>query len=115
MVSEFLTGLSAVLALVAVGGFLLLILMGFSKQFPFTRLALVLALTPITLVRFLDGEGNSTLYLYSMIVSLVGITIDGINYLLLPKPAPKPEESAVERKPAAGKAESNVIVWEKAE
>ncbi|MEA2067684.1 MAG: hypothetical protein U9P12_00660 [Verrucomicrobiota bacterium] len=112
MVSEFLSGLFVVFALVAVGGTLSLILGNMAKRFPFTRLALVLALAPFSLVRFLDRSGSSTLFLYSMIVLLLGITIDGINYLLTPKAAPetKAKEAEEQEEPAPG-----MIVWEKAE
>ena len=112
MVSEFLSGLFAVFALIAVGGILSLVLGSMAKRFPFTRLALVLALAPFSLVRFLDRSGSSTLFLYSMIVILLGITIDGINHLLAPRAISetKAEEAEEQEEPAPG-----MIVWEKAE
>lgn len=110
----------AVLALVAVGGILSLILSGMAKRFAFTRLALILALSPLSLIRFLDDNSNSTVYLYAMIVMLIGITIDGINHLLEPKAQPKisqepKSESAPKEKTAPAEVDPNVIVWEKAE
>lgn len=117
MISEFLSGLFAVFALIAVGGMVALILGGMARRFPFTRLAIILALAPLSLVRFLERGGGSTLFLFAMIVILLGITIDGINYLLTPKIQPQPkEEQAPEKVQAqASEADSGVIVWEKAE
>ena len=117
MVSEFLSGLFVVFALVAVGGLVALILGGMAKRFPFTRMALALALAPLSLVQFMERGGNSTLFLYAMLVVLLGITIDGIAYLLEPKEARAATENqsrqAVEE--AAPEPEPGMIVWEKAE
>lgn len=117
MVSEFLSGLSAIFALVAVGGILSLILGGMARRFPFTRLALVLALAPFSLMRFLDRSGSSTLFLYSMIVILLGITIDGISFVLEPKSAAQPTTEAETSEEAENDDELDpgMIVWEKAE
>ena len=50
-----------------------------------------------------------------MISVLLGITIDGINYLLLPKEQPQPVEKAVKENRAEMGSNPDVIVWEKAE
>lgn len=116
IISEFLSGVIAVLAVIAVGALISFILRGISKLFPFTRVALVIALAPLSLINFLDQRAGTALIIYAMIAALVGIIIDGINHLLLPKekpqakpePVEKQEEETVESRPG-------VIVWEKAE
>ena len=117
MISEFFSGVFAILALVAVGGILWFILAKLAQRFPFCRLALVLALTPLSLIEFLDRNGSSTFYFYSMIVILLGITIDGIAYLLEPKLDSKSIVQTEEEANAEEETESdpNVIIWEKAE
>jgi len=118
VVSEFLSGIVAVLALIAVGSVLSYILRGMAKKFPFTRMALILALSPLTLVKFLGQSTVSTLYLFAMIAALLGITIDGINHLLLPKELPEaePEEATkAEENETATEPGPGVIIWEKAE
>jgi hypothetical protein len=120
MVSQFISGLFAVFALIGVGAAIMLILSGMAKKYPFCRLALVLALTPFSLIRFLERGANSSLFLYAMIIVLLGITIDGINHVLTPKALPKkaeePESKAEPKsKPEAEEPDSGMIVWEKAE
>jgi hypothetical protein len=119
MVSEFLSGIFVIFALVSVGGVLSLVLQGMARRFPFTRLALILGLAPISLVHFIDRAGTSTLHLYTMIVLLLGITIDGINHLLEPKAAPKLKEEPKKTDEAVEEREKEpvpgMIVWEKAE
>lgn len=111
-----MSGLVVVLALVVVGCTIALILSGMAKRFPFSRLALVFALSPLAFVRFIEYQGNSTLHLYAMIVLLLGITIDGINHLLEPKARPLAQEAEEETPEAIQEDESQpgVIVWEKA-
>ncbi len=115
IISQFLSGLFIIFVLVAVGGLLSVVFKTMGKKFAFTRLTLMLALTPLCLMAFLDRSSTATLYLFSMISVLLGITIDGINYLLLPKELPKtaqkPEKSDAEKTDA----NPEVIVWEKAE
>jgi hypothetical protein len=114
MISQFLSGLLAVLALVAVGSALALALGGMAKRFPFSRLSLILALSPLSFARFLEFEGNSTLNLYAMIVILLGITIDGISYLLEPRARPAAEEIQ-SQETEEEESSPGMIVWEKAE
>lgn len=121
LISQFLSGALVVLVLVAMGGILLAVLSGLKKTFPFTRMGITLALTPLSLIHFLRYGEDSFLYLYAMVAALLGITIDGINHLLTPGervPAEKAAaESAPARKaePAAETPRPGVIVWEKAE
>lgn len=114
MLSDFLSGLVAVLTLVAVGGTLSLALTRMAARFPFTRIALVIALTPISLMRFLENGNGATLLLFSMIATLLGITIDGISHLLEPRvvhaPAENEPEQVEQEQPKTG-----MFVWEKAE
>ncbi len=117
MVSEFLSGLIVVLALVVVGCTIALMLGGMARRFPFSRMALVMALTPLSFVRFMELQTMSTLHLYAMIVILLGITIDGINHLLEPKERSQTDESEVQQtSDQENEAETppGVIVWEKA-
>ena len=114
MVSEFFSGLLAVLALVAVGSALGLALGGMAKRFPFSRLSLILALSPLSFSRFLEYGGNSTLHLYAMIVILLGITIDGISYLLEPRVRSGAEQTQSEEAEKVEEPSPGMIVWEKA-
>jgi hypothetical protein len=114
MVSEFLSGFLAVLALVAVGSALALALGGMAKRFPFSRLSLIFALSPLSFTRFLESDGNTTLYLYAMIVILLGITIDGISYLLEPRVRPVVQETQSDEAEEAEEPSPGMIVWEKA-
>ena len=119
MASQFLSGVIAIFALIAVGATLSVLFKAMDEKFTFTRLALVIALSPLSLVSFLDAGYVSTLYLFSMIVAVLGITIDGINFLLLPK-EPIKTVSMVEKEKEKEEAseiepDSSVIIWEKAE
>lgn len=116
IISEFFSGAIIVLALIAMGAFLLFILKGLSKAFPFTRMGLALALAPLSLINFLDTGESNALFLYAMITALLGITIDGINHLLTPKARIKPElQPAREEIEETAEPGPGVIVWEKAE
>lgn len=115
MVSEFFSGLLGVLALVAVGSALALALGGMTKRFPFSRLSLILALSPLSFSRFLGYGGNTTLHLYAMIVILLGITIDGISYLLEPRERSSAQQAKAEEAEKVEEPSPGVIVWEKAE
>ena len=115
MISEFLSGLVAVLALVAVGCTLALLLGGMARRFPFSRLALVLSLSPMTFARFLEPAASANLHLYAMIVILLGITIDGLGYLLEPKVRSSVVDKQTEEPAANEEPGPGVIVWEKAQ
>ena len=115
MVSQFFSGLLGVLALVAVGSALGLALGGMTKRFPFSRLSLILALSPLSFSRFLGYGGNTTLHLYAMIVILLGITIDGISYLLEPRERSGAQQAQSEEAEKVAEPSPGVIVWEKAE
>lgn len=115
MISQFFSGVFTIIILIAVGGVLSVFFKAMNKKFSFTRLALVLALTPLCFINFLDRSNTNTLYLFSMIVVLLGITIDGINYLLLPKEQPKAAPQQEKEQVAEKESGPDVIVWEKAE
>lgn len=117
MASEFISGLFVVFSLLGVGATIMLLLTGLAKNFPFCRISLVLALTPFSLIRFLERDANSTLFLYAMIVVLLGITIDGINHVLTPRAQHKiPKITVDESASDSDEEEPNpgMIVWEKA-
>ena len=115
MVSQFLSGVIAIFALIAVGATLSALFKAMDEKFTFTRLALIMALSPLSLVSFLDAGYVSSLYLFSMIVALLGITIDGINFLLLPKEVIKTESKVEKEEASKVEPDSSLIVWEKAE
>ena len=81
VISEFLSGLIIIFALIAVGGLIAFFLKKMAERYPFTQLALILALTPISLVHFLDQDTRHLLFTYALIIALMGVTIDGIRYL----------------------------------
>lgn len=118
MVSEFISGLFVLFALIGVGAAIMLLLGGLAKRFPFCRISLVLALTPFSLIRFLERDANSTLFLYAMIVVLLGITIDGITHVLTPRSQLKTADTTTDKAsavPATEEPGPEMIVWEKAE
>ncbi|MEN8260282.1 MAG: hypothetical protein ABFS02_06805 [Pseudomonadota bacterium] len=116
IVSQFLSGLIAVFALIAVGGVLAIVLRGLERKFPFMRLALVLALSPLSLIQFFDYGGNTIFYIYAVIVISLGFTIDGVQYLFAAKVRAKQEPKTVEpEKEVSEEPGPGVIVWEKAE
>lgn len=113
--SEFLSGMIAILVLLAVGALLSYILRGMAKKLPFTRLALILALAPLSLIQSLDHGAGTSLLLYSMVITVLGVAIDGINHLLLPKERLQETESMEEQEEEAAEPKPGMIVWEKAE
>ena len=114
MLSQFLSGVLTVVVLIMVGGMLSILLKAMNQKFMFTRLALILGLTPLTLINFIDRSSISTLYLFSMLIVLFGITVDGINFLLLPKERLKAEPKVAEKETQEAEPDPGVIVWEKA-
>ena len=115
IISQFLSGVLTICAMIMVGGTLALLLRGMNRNFNFTRLSLVLGLAPLSLVSFMDPKTSSTLFLFSMIVVLLGITVDGINFLLLPKERVKSVEKVKEPVQVEAEPDPGVIIWEKAE
>jgi hypothetical protein len=115
MVSQFLSGVLPIFALIAVGATLSVLFKAMNERFAFTRLALIIALSPLSLINFLDPGYIPTLYLFSMIMALLGITIDGINFLLLPKERIKAAPVVEQEEASEVDPDSGVIVWEKAE
>jgi hypothetical protein len=114
MLSQFLSGVLTVVVLIAVGGMLSILLKPMNQKFMFTRLALILGLTPLALVNFIDPGNSSTLYLFPMILALLGITVDGINFLLMPKERIKTEPVVEKADVEEDQPDPGVIVWEKA-
>ncbi len=115
MVSQFLSGVLPIVVLIAVGAILSTLFKGMNKRFTFTRMALILAISPLSLVNFIDQGTASTLYLFAMIAILLGITIDGINHLLMPRELPNAESEEINEQEAEAEPKPGVIVWEKAE
>ncbi len=101
VIADFLSGILALVAILAVGAVLAFALKFMSKRYHFTRLGLVLGLAPLSMVSFLEYRGRANFFLFSMFVILLGVTIDGLAYLFHPpleeEPEEEPEEEA-ERK-----------------
>ncbi len=115
IIREFLSGVTAVLAAIAMGAFLLFILRGISRTFPFIRMGLVLALAPLSLINFLGNSESYLLLIYAMITVLLGIAIDGINHLLMPKEQSQPTQNPVKQAEGTVEPSPDSMVWEKAE
>ena len=115
MISQFFSGLTVVFVLIAIGAVLAFVLKGMAGKSPFTRMALILALAPVSLISFLGYKESTYVFIYAMVAVLIGLTIDGINYLLAPKPELKSEPVKAEEEKEAEEENPNVIVWEKAE
>ena len=114
IIREFLSGVTAVLAVIAVGGFLLFILRGISRKFLFTRTGLVLALAPLSLINFLGNSESYVLLIYAMATTLLGLAIDGINHMLKPKEQSQPTQNPGIQAEETVESNSDVIVWDKA-
>jgi len=114
IIREFLGGVSAVLAVIAVGTFLWFILRGIARKFTFTRMALVLALAPLSLINFLGNSESSALLIYAGVTTLLGITIDGINHLLMPNEQLQPNQNPAKQADEIVESNLGVLVWEKA-
>ncbi len=114
IIREFLSGVTAVLAVIAVGGFLLFILRGISRKFSFTRMGLVLALAPLSLINFLGNSESYVLLIYAMVTTLLGLAIDGINHLLPPKEQSQPTQNPVIQAEETVESNPDVIIWDKA-
>ncbi len=115
IIREFLSGVTAVLAAIAMGAFLLFILRGIARKFPFIRMGLVLALAPLSLINFLGNSESTTLLIYAMLTVLLGISIDGINHLLMPKEQSQPTQDPVKQAEETVESNPDSMVWEKAE
>ena len=115
IIREFLSGVTAVLTVIVVGGFLLFILRGISRKFLFTRMGLVLALAPLSLIHFLGNSGSYVLLIYAMATTLLGLAIDGINHLLMPKEQSQPTQNPVNQAEETVESNPDAIVWDKAE
>ena len=115
IIREFLSGVSAVLAVIAVGAFLWFILRGIARKFTFTRMGLVLALAPLSLINFLGNSESSALLIFAMVTTLLGIAIDGINHLLMPNEQSQPTQNPVKQAEETVESNPDAIVWDKAE
>ena len=115
IISEILTGVIAVLAVVGAGTLLLYILQGIAGKYPFTRLGLVIGLAPLSLYNVLDDRVKAALLIYAMIAALMGFLIDAANHML--STGKNTETDPGEKKPEETTAASDPggIVWEKAE
>jgi len=114
LISYFLTGTVALFALVAIGGALANAFRTISRQFAFTKLALILGLPPFCLAKCVSRSSLSTLFLFAIIIIVLGFTIDGIRYLLLTWREPG-NATTPAKKTQDGNSDGKGIVWDKAE
>ena len=114
IIREFLSGVSAILAVIAVGTFLWFILQGIARKFTFTRMTLVLALAPLSLINFLGNSESSALLIYAVVTTLLGFAIDGINHLLMPDEQSQPTQNPAKQAEETGESNPCVIIREKA-
>lgn len=114
IIGGYLGGVIAILAVVGLGALLFYILKIFAEAFPFTRLGIVLALSPLSLFFLTDDRVRAALFIYAMITTLIGIIIDGTNHML---PGRKPQAYPGQSKHDGETDESDPdgLVWEKAE
>lgn len=123
--SRFLSGLLIILILICVGTTLGWLLTKMGKKHPFSRLAIMLALPPLSFIEFISDNQRPAFYIFSMIVLVAGIAIDGLAYLLTPKkrndtvepvttPAyAEPEPVQAEEETISRTETSGSLVWEK--
>lgn len=114
-ISEFVIGVIAILAIVAVGALLLFILQRSATRFPFFRMVLVVALAPLSLMGALDSQAGFALLIFSILATLLGITIEGISYLSRPKEESVIIGSSPQKNKEDTPSSPDSIVWEKAE
>ena len=114
IIREFLGGVSAVVAVIATGAILFFLSRRIARKLPFTRMGLVLALAPLSLINFLGNSESTALPIYAMIMTLLGISIDGINHLLLFKDPSPPAQNPEEQEEETVEPNPGVMVWEKA-
>ena len=112
IIGQLVAGIVSVFILVGVGVILTFASRAIGRKFAFTRLALVLALPPFCLINLLDRGSVSTLYLYGIIVVVLGMAVDAIHHLL---PRKEPLETDHGTDTETGEPNSDAVVWEKAE
>ena len=123
MINQFLSGLLIVLLLLSVGFIIATLLRFMAKRHPFSRLGIILATTPLSMLHFIEKGMHTPLLIYAMVMLLLGVTVDAIAYLLEPRSTPdtsvESQSSGTETTSAAAEEEDspkpNVLVWEKAE
>lgn len=112
LINQFLTGTIAVFVMVLIGGSLAHMLRSISKRFTFTKSALVIGLPPFCFSLCLDRGGLSTIYLFAIVIILIGYVIDGIKHLLLAWRGEDDVSGTPPGEPATESREKKVI-WEK--
>ena len=112
---QLASGVIVVLAVIAMGAFIAFLLRGIARKFPFTCMALVLALAPLSLINFLGYNQSTALLIYAMIATLLGFALDGISHLLMPEAQSRPASNSADPEKETGETKPGAIVWEKAE
>ena len=123
--SRFLSGLLIILILISIGTIIGWLLGKLRKKHPFSRLAIMLALPPLSFIQFISDNQRPAFYIFTMIVLVAGITIDGMAYLLTPKDRTDAEDPVTagakaetaseqpEDEPVSQTESSGALVWEK--
>jgi hypothetical protein len=112
LINQFLTGTISVFVMVLIGGSLAHLLRSINKRFAFTKTALVLALPPLCFSLCVDRGGLSTIYLFAIVVILLGFSIDGIKHLL-PTGCTEDESPPGESRPSGSESGEKQVIWEK--
>jgi len=115
LINHFLTGTLGIFALVLIGGALANVFRVISRRFSFTRTALILALPPLCLSQCVDRSSLDTLYLFAIIITVLGFLIDGALHLAATWHGEEDGKPARSAKTADEEKDDKRIVWEKAE
>jgi hypothetical protein len=83
MIGGLLLRVFALLAVIGVGALLSFILQGLAEKLPFTRLVSCIALAPLIFLQLVDEKAIPILLLHAMLAALIGLIIDGANFILL--------------------------------
>jgi hypothetical protein len=113
IISGMLRGVFSVVYVTAAGALLYVLLRKLTRKFPFTRLGTVIALAPLTLFNLLVIPDNTALLVFAMLSSLIGISIDGVNQLLIPKELSRFANNPAEEGNETVEFNPRVIAWVK--
>lgn len=120
LINQFLTGTVSVFLMVLIGGTLAHLLRSIGKQFTFTKSALAIALPPFCFSLSLDRGSVSTIYLFAIVMILLGYSIDGVKYIMLarrtdgePSPATSGQSDIAQNN--ASEDDGKKVIWEKVE
>ena len=114
LIGEVLSGVVSILAVIAAGFLLFIILRKIAGKYPFTRLGSAIALAPLILFSALESSESTVLLFFAMTAVLLGVAIDGIAYLILPEKALQAARHPAEQAEGAAASNPALIAWENA-